>query len=177
MPTKPPARTKSLAKASGETDLPTGEQGSGETDPTKAAGSGGADPPAPPPAGAPGTSAPDLAPADNGEAAGAGETAPGPREGGRKRGGESADAIAIPAKVLRTEEAAPGEFRLPELPPDDSTADAWEVLKDYIPWVKQELAKSAVVRGIEPARPLWQYAPLGLTVCDKVTLTQSYMAP
>ena len=110
--------------------------------------------------------------------AGAGETAPGAGETApeRKRGAEGGvDAIAIPAKQLRVERAPPDAICRPELPPDDSTMDAWEVLKDYIPWVKHELAKSAVVRGSGAAKPLWQYAPLGMQVAG--AKTQSYMAP
>ena len=162
-PAKTKAAAKTVAKGSGKTDLPKGSgetdlpKGSGETDLSKSLGS---DTPAR---------------ANDPGSAGAGETAQGSPGGGRKRGGGDVDGIAIPAKALRTETAAPGEISCPELPPDDSTMDAWEVLKDYIPWVKHELAKSAVVRGSGAAKPLWQYAPLGMQVAG--AKTQSYMAP
>ena len=112
-------------------------------------------------------------------AAVAGETAT-PKAKGLKRAGDP-DEIAIPAKELRIEPAvASPELACPELPPDDSTADSWVTLKDLIPWVKQELGKSSVVRENMPARPLWQYPPLGV-VCHvnenfSVALS-SYMAP
>ena len=153
---KTKAATTETAQGSSKTDLP---KGSGETDPSNSPG-----PDAPAHANDPG-------------AAGAGEAAQGSPGGGRKRGGGDVDGIAIPAKALCTETAAPGEISCPELPPDDSTMDAWEVLKDYIPWVEHELAKSAVVRGSGAAKPLWQYAPLGIQVKDAGATTQSYMAP
>ena len=45
--------------------------------------------------------------------------------------------------------------------------------------MKQELAKSPVVRGTKPARPLWKYSPLGVIIDlgEGLAETSSYMAP
>ena len=96
----------------------------------------------------------------------AGETA---KAGAAKRAGAPTDAnaIPVPAKVLRTTPAQQTvKLERPDLPPDDCTNDAWEIVQKFIPWTQQALADSPVVRGSGPAGPLWEAAPLGVTTED-----------
>ena len=87
--------------------------------------------------------------------------------------------VLVPAKRARgpAHDVTPPTLVKPTLPKNDSIEEAWSVMKNVIPWVKQALAESTVVGADLKSKKLHECEPLGIKTNIMSDDMASYQAP